>query len=219
MKLEPFYDGRHLPLYCYKPATMVIGIKSGPEGTATGYLYLPCPDRQLQRSLKRTGIGNQGFHMEVITDDLPGQVSALVSPTRDNIDDINQLCRAIEPLSTAEGKKLEAVVLMVQPGEVNEIRQLAENLDQFDFVPRTDALEQASQITELGYVSYHGSLPLEALMGPSREPSQRRVAWGEEPQRNERALSCGQGEGYGACGDEMWDDPAEQHQQEMGGMA
>lgn len=215
---RPFYDGRRLPVYCYKPATMVIGIKSGPEGTATGYLYLPCPDRQLKRSLERAGTGNQGFQMEVITDDLPPQVSALASPTRDNINDINQLCRVIEPLSTAEGEKLEAVVRMAQPASASEIRQLAENLNQFDFVPGV-GLAENSQVNELGYVAYHGSLPLEALMGPPHEPSQRRVVWGEEPQRNERALPEGQDERYGACGDEMREDPAEQHQQETGGIS
>lgn len=44
------------------------------------------------------------------------------------------------------------------------MRQLAENLDQFDFVPKSDSPGADSALTELGYVSYHGSLTLEELM-------------------------------------------------------
>ena len=40
-----------------------------------------------------------------------------------------------------------------------------------------------------------------AKRGPHRSPA-KRVRWGEEPRRNERALPAGRGEGYGACGDD-----------------
>ena len=59
MKLEQVYDGRHFPAYLYKPPLMMVSINSGPEGTATGYLYLPCPDKQIQRTLERAGSGPQ----------------------------------------------------------------------------------------------------------------------------------------------------------------
>ena len=59
MKLEQVYDGRHFPAYPYKPPLMMVSINSGPEGTATGYLYLPCPDKQIQRTLERAGSGPQ----------------------------------------------------------------------------------------------------------------------------------------------------------------
>ena len=221
MELEQVYDGQHFPAYDYKLPQLTVEIKSGPEGKVTGYLYLPSSDRQIQRTLMRAGSGSEGFRMEIAMDELPPQVSNMVSPTRDGLDDLNALCRAIEPLSTEQRKKLDAVVLLAQPKYADEVRQLAENLDQFDFVPKSDRPEADSALTELGYVAYHGSMSLEALMGPPHEPSQRRVVWGEEPQRNERALPCGQGERYGACGDEMLEDPAERHQreQEMGGMA
>ena len=38
-------------------------------------------------------------------------------------------------------------------------------------------------------------------MGSPREPSEERVAWGKEEQRNERAFAKGGSEGYGACSD------------------
>ena len=180
MKLEQLYDGRHFPAYLYQMPELMIEIKSGEDGEATGYLYLPSSDRQIQRTLMRAGSGSEGFRMEIAMDELPPQVSNMVSPTRDGLDDLNALCRAVEPLSAEERKKLEAVVLMTRAESASEVRQLAGNLEQFDFVPKPNRPEADSALTELGYVAYHGSLTLEEL---------------------------------------MMEDPAEQQQQEMGGMA
>ena len=164
MKLEQVYDGRHVPEYYYQDSLMTVEIKSGPKGEATGYLYLPCPDKQIQRTLARAGIGPQGFQMKIILDELPPQVSAVVSAARDGLDDLNKLCRAIEPLDTAQREKLEATVLLTHPTYASEVRQLAENLDQFAFMPKPFDPEADCAITELGYVAYHGSLTLEELM-------------------------------------------------------
>ena len=54
--------------------------------------------------------------------------------------------------------------MLAHPTYASEVRQLAENLDQFDFVPKSDRLEADSALTELGYVAYHGCLTLEELM-------------------------------------------------------
>ena len=164
MKLEQIYDGRHFPAYLYEMPQMMIEIKSGPEDKTTGCLYLPCSDKQIQRTLERAGIGPEGYRMEITMDELPPQVSAVVSVTRDGLDDLNALCRAIEPLDTEQREKLEAVMLLAQPKYASEVRQLAENLDRFDFVPKSDSPGADSALTELGYVSYHGSLTLEELM-------------------------------------------------------
>ena len=178
LELEPLYDGRHFPAYIYDPPLIELEIRSGPERTVAGYLYLPCPDTQLQRTLARAGSGG-GFHLSITTDDLPPQVSAAVSLARDSLDEINGLCRAIEPLTTAQRNKLEAVVLLARPQYASEVRKLAENLDQFDFMARPLTQETGIALTELGCVAYHGSVTLEELMR---------------------------------------DNPAEQHQREMGGM-
>ena len=164
MKLEQVYDGRHFPAYLYEMPQMMIEIKSGPEDKTTGCLYLPCSDKQIQRTLERAGIGPEGYRMEITMGELPPQVSAVVSVTRDGLDDLNALCRAIEPLDTEQREKLGAVVLLAQPTYASEVRQLAESLDQFDFVPKPSNPDADCAITDLGYVSYHGSLTLEALM-------------------------------------------------------
>ena len=164
MKLEQVYDGRHFPAYLYEMPQMMIEIKSGPKDETTGCLYRPCSDKQIQRTLERAGIGPEGYRMEITMDELPPQVSAVVSLTCDGLENLNGLCRAVEPLCIAERKKLDAVVQLAQPKYASEVRQLAENLDQFDFVPKSDSPRADSALTELGYVSYHGSLTLEELM-------------------------------------------------------
>ncbi|MCI9549847.1 MAG: hypothetical protein HFF20_11610 [Oscillospiraceae bacterium] len=97
-------------------------------------------------------------------DSLPQQVSSVISLTRDGLDELNALCRAIAPLNAEQREKLDAVVLLARPECASEVCQLAENLDQFDFVPKSDRPEADSALTELGYVAYHGSLTLEELM-------------------------------------------------------
>ena len=118
--------------------------------------------------------------MEITTDDLPPQVSAAVSLARDSLDEINGLCRTIEPLNAEQREKLGAVALLARPQYASEARKLAESLDQFDFMARPLTQETDIALTELGCVAYHGSVTLEELMR---------------------------------------DNPAEQHQQEMGGLA
>lgn len=164
MKLEQVYDGRHLPAHLHQMPQLMMELKPGSGGETIGYLYLPCPDKQIQRTLERAGSGLEGVCMEITMDDLPPRVSAVVSPTRDGLGDINALCRIIEPLDTVRREKLDAVVLLAQPQYASEVRQLAENLDQFDFVPKSDSPGTDSALTELGYVAYHGSLTLEELM-------------------------------------------------------
>ena len=176
MKLEPLYDGQHFPAYVYQPSQLTVEIKSGPEGEVTGHLYLPCPDRQIQRTLFRAGSGWEGFRFEITPDELPPQVSSLVSPDCDGLEELNALCRAIEPLNAEQREKLDAVVLLARPKYAGEVRQLAQNLDQFKFVPKPFDSNADCAMTDLGYVAYHSCLTLEELMRDDpTEQSQREM--------------------------------------------
>lgn len=164
MKLEPLYNGRHFPAYFYELPLLALEIKSRQSEDVLGYLYLPSPERQIQRTLLRAGINEADIRLEVAMDALPPHVSDLIRLDWDGCGELNEMCRAIAPLDEPGRKKLEAVVLMAQPTSINEVRHLAENLEQFDLIPGVDNPKQNSQITELGYVAYHGDLTLEELM-------------------------------------------------------
>ena len=100
MKLEQIYKGWYFPAYLHRPPQLMVQINSGPHGETSGFLYLPCPHKQISRTLERAGGGTEGFQMKIVMDELPPQVSAVVNLTCDGLDDLNELCRVIEPLDT-----------------------------------------------------------------------------------------------------------------------
>ena len=167
MGLEQVYDGGPFPQYLYGDSVLTLGIplQSEPDGPVeTAWLYLPAPEQQIARTLRRAGSASHDAAYCIEDSTLPTKVLEILENTDDTISDLNRLCQVLRGLDTAEVEKLEAVVLMAQPADAGEIRQLAENLEQFDFVPGVESPEQNSQLNELGYVAYHGSLTLEELM-------------------------------------------------------
>lgn len=72
----------------------------------------------------------------------------------------NRMCQAIQPLSEADMEKLNAVVLMAEPGDMMAVQQLAENLDQFDFIPGIHTPEEYGRhmIRESGHFEYDENL-------------------------------------------------------------
>ncbi len=167
MVLEPVYDGHLFPQYLHNAPLLTLGVPIQPEiggPVETAWLYLPAPERQINRTLERTGItgGDAAYFIE--NSALPSEVDKVLEHPDDAILELNRMCQTIAALDDAGLKKLAAVVLMAQPQEAGEIRQLAENLDQFDFVPGVESPAQNSQLNELGYVAYHGTLTLDELM-------------------------------------------------------
>lgn len=60
----------------------------------------------------------------------------------DDLPALNRMCRVIEPLTEADMEKLNAVVLMAGPRDIDEVYALVQNLDQFDFVPYVQTPEE-----------------------------------------------------------------------------
>ncbi len=143
---------------------MVLEVSPAEDTTAIGYPYLPSPPRQIERSLLRTGVDGSELRKVCTMDNLPARVSDAIDIERESIDSLNRLCRTVGELDSAQRTKLDAVVLMAQSEDVGEIRQLTENLDQFDFIPGIKDPERNCQATDLGLVAYHGTLTLDELM-------------------------------------------------------
>ena len=200
MKLEQVYDGQHFPLYLYESPLLNLEVRSGQPDSSASFLPLPASDKQVERALLRTGVRDMGDAVwDVESGELSEQVALAIKLESEDILSLNKLCRAIEPLDTSQREKLDAVVLMAKPGSAGEVRQLAENLDLFDFAPDVQTLEDygrfmiqesghfeydenleqfydyhhfgeirsredGGEFTDLGYVSYHGTLALDELM-------------------------------------------------------
>ena len=80
--------------------------------------------------------------------------------SRDDLPGLNRLCQAIAPMQEADTEKLNAVVLMTETLGAESICRLAENLDQFDFVPNVQTPEEYGKymIRESGHFEYDENL-------------------------------------------------------------
>ena len=66
---------------------------------------------------------------------MPDEVDVLLDMEQESISDLNALAQAADEFSSDEMKKLGAVVTLANPQNAEQIKNLAENLDQFDFAP------------------------------------------------------------------------------------
>ena len=182
MVLEQHYNGHQFPAYPYDSSLMVLEV-TPQQGLAEGknpeYLYLPAATQQIERTLLRAGVdAPHNTQVRLDFDELPDIVADkldLEHLSGDDIPDLNRMCRSIQLLAGEEIEKLNAVVLMAGASGAGPICRLAENLDKFDFIPSTQTQESGGQLNECGYVSYHGAMPLEALMReePAKQPEMR----------------------------------------------
>lgn len=219
MELEHEYNGHQLPAYLYDSSLMVLEVtpKRGlAEGDSPEYLYLPASERQIERTLLRVGITElHDTQVRIDWDELPEKVADALDLEHLSGDDLpafNRMCQAIAPLSEAEYEKLNAVVLMAEPGDMMAIQQLAENLDQFDFIPGIHTPEEYGRhmIRESGRFEYDENL--EGFYDYRRYGEQR------IQQEGGHFNECGYVayQGTMALEELMREDPAEQYQREQG---
>ena len=219
MMLEQEYNGYQFPAYDYDNFFMVLEVtpKRGlVEGDSPEYLYLPASKRQIERTLLRVGItAPHDAQAQLDSDELPEKVSKALDLDHlsgDDIPALNRICQAMQSLTEADMEKLNAVVCMAEPGDMMAVQQLAENLDQFDFIPGIHTPEEYGRhmIRESGHFEYDENL--EGFYDYRRYGEQR--VQEEGGQFNE----CGYVAYHGTMSLEelMMEDPAEQYQREQG---
>ncbi len=149
MKLEPVYNGHQFPVYPYDGLFMVLEVtpKRGlAEGKNPEYLYLPAAEHQIERTLLRIGVTSpHDVQIRIDCNELPEKVDKALDIEHlsgDDLPALNRMCRVIEPLTEADMDKLNAVVLMAGPRDIDEVYALVQNLDQFDFVPCVQTPEE-----------------------------------------------------------------------------
>ena len=139
MKLEQVYDGHFFPCYYYEPNAITVSVTAKNEPRDAGHvtwLYLPMAQEEIDRALQRAGIADPADVRLWLEDtQLMNEVDVLLDMERENISDLKALAQAADALSTDDLKKLGAVVTMAKPQNAEQIKNLAENLDQFDFAP------------------------------------------------------------------------------------
>ena len=167
MKLEQSYNGHQFPAYLYDHSLLVLEItpKRGlAEGKNPEYLYLPASEYQIERTLLRVGvISPHDVHVRPDWDELPENAADALDLKHLRSSDLpalNRMCQVLAQLKEADMEKLNAVVMMTETSGVESICRLAENLDQFDFVPgiRTPEEYGRHMIRESGHFDYDENL-------------------------------------------------------------
>ena len=139
MKLEQVYDGRFFPCYYYEPNAITVAAtaKSEPEDTEhITWLFLPMVQEEIDRALLCGGITDPAdVRLRLEDSQLPNEVDVLLDMEQECLADLNALAQATNGFSGDSLKKLGAVVDMAKPQNAVQIKNLAENLDLFDFAP------------------------------------------------------------------------------------
>ena len=125
------------------------------------WLYLPTDEEQLHRALLRSGIADpEDFHFRLEDSVFPAGVEAVLDVQLESIYELNRLAQAVNRLSWDQRMKLGAVAAMAEPVNARQLRQLVENLDQFNFAPGVRSPEEYGRylIRDSGYFAYDPNL-------------------------------------------------------------
>jgi len=164
MKLEQVYDGRFFPCYYYEPNAITVAVtsKAEPEDTEhITWLYLPMEREEIDRALLRGGITDSAnVRLRLEDSQLPNEVDVLLDMEYEPISDLNELAAATDGLSKADMEKLGALVMLAKSKSAAQIKNLAENLDLFDFAPDAHTLEDYGKymIRQSGRFDYDENL-------------------------------------------------------------
>ena len=141
MKLDQAYDGKFFPCYYYEPnaSTIAVTSKSEPQDTEhITWLFLPMAQEEIDRALLRAGITDPSeIRLRLVESHLPDEVDVLLDMENESIGDLNALAQATDGFPDDSLRKLGAVVIMAKPETAAQVKNLAENLDLFDFAPDT----------------------------------------------------------------------------------
>ena len=164
MKLEQVYDGQFFPCYYYEPNAITVAVtaKSEPEDTEhITWLYLPMAQEEIDRTLQRAGItAPLDIQLRLEDTQLPNEVDVLLDMEQESLAGLNVLAQATDELSSDDMKKLGAVVTLAKPQNAEQIKNLVENLDLFDFAPGAHTPEEYGKymIQQSGQFDYDENL-------------------------------------------------------------
>ena len=164
VKLEQVYDGQFFPCYYYEPNAITVAVtaKSEPEDTEhITWLYLPMAQEEIDRTLQRAGItAPLDIQLRLEDTQLPNEVDVLLDMEQESLAGLNVLAQATDELSSDDMKKLGAVVTLAKPQNAEQIKNLVENLDLFDFAPGAHTPEEYGKymIQQSGHFDYDENL-------------------------------------------------------------
>ena len=164
MKLEQVYDGQFFPCYYYEPRATMVAVtpKSEPENTEhITWLYLPMAQEEIDRVLQRAGIADSAdARLRLEHSQMPDEVNVPLDMEHESLEELNELAQTTNALSTDNIKKLGAALTLAKPQNAEQVKNLAENLDLFDFAPGAHSPAEYGKymIQQSGHFDYDANL-------------------------------------------------------------
>ena len=164
IKLEQAYDRKHLPPI-WMPESCIMELKLRATGEddpkKQEWVQLPASRIKLERAMLRAGIPSCGEMQMLVSDSrFPDEVDCTLDVEHGSLFELNRLCQICSNFKEQDFVKLGAVCQMAKPACAANIRQLAENLDQFDFAPNAHTPEELGRymIQRSGHYEYDENL-------------------------------------------------------------
>ena len=164
MKLEQAYDRKHLPpIWMAENCILKLKIRVTGEDDPKKqeWAQLPASQIKLERAMLRVGIASCGEMQMLVSDSrFPDEVDCALDFEQESLFELNRLCQVCSNFKEQDFVKLGAVCQMAKPTCAANIRQLAENLDQFDFAPNAHTPEELGRymIQRSGHYEYDENL-------------------------------------------------------------
>ena len=164
IKLEQAYDRKHLPpIWMAANSILELKIRATDEDDPKKqeWVQLPASQIKLERAMLRAGIASCGEMQMLVSDSrFPDEVECTLDFEYESLFELNRLCRACSNFKEQDLEMLGAVCQLAKPACAANIRQLAENLDQFDFAPNVHTPEELGKymIQQSGHYEYDENL-------------------------------------------------------------
>ena len=164
IKLEQAYDRKHLPpIWMAENCILELKIRATGEDDPKKqeWVQLPASRIKLERAMLRAGIASCGeMQMLFSGSRFPDEVDCTLDVEHGSLFELNRLCQMCSNFKEQDFVKLGAVCQMAKPTCAANIRQLAENLDQFDFAPNVHTPEELGKymIQQSGHYEYDENL-------------------------------------------------------------
>ena len=164
IKLEQAYDRKHLPpIWMAENCILELKLRATGEDDPKKqeWVQLPASRIKLERAMLRAGIPSCGEMQMLVSDSqFPDEVDCTLDVEHESLFELNRLCHACSCFKEQDFVKLGAVCQMAKPTCAANIRQLAENLDQFDFAPNAHTPEDLGKymIQRSGHYEYDENL-------------------------------------------------------------
>ncbi len=164
VQMKPVYNRKQLPQNWIAETCIMeleIRAKGAEAANAHEWMQLPASRIKLERAMLRAGIASCGeMQMLFSGSRFPDAVDCALDFERESLFELNRLCQMCSNFKEQDFVRLGAVCQMAKPTCAANIRQLAENLDQFDFAPNVHTPEELGKymIQQSGHYEYDENL-------------------------------------------------------------